>query len=290
MTQSFLARIFSLFAFLVISASFAVAQNPTPSPAPLQPIVIAPSPTPAPFPFKLSYFGEYIGPRLSHLDFTTTQTPDDKKIQYAYYQHYLKAGFLVAKDVVIGTQLRLINSYDPDPQNGFYWEDARFFISWAHMVETDDVDMTGILKVEVPTTDYTRDTGEIIAFKIENNWILKTSLRNWHFTALTYVKPYFYHDPYNFGKGRESMDIAFLPYVTVDLFPSIQLLFEGYFEALHNYNADFYDYQSGDVDYLDIGPLFTINRHLNTNIAFRFYPDNVSLKEATLYLSVTAVL
>ena len=310
-----LARVFSLFAFLVISAGLAVAQtaapsptpvpkknqrvirkgpqkrnpSPTPSPVPyaqLEPVALA---TPAPLPLRISYFGEYIGPRFSNFDLAHTQAPGSKNEQWAYFNHYGKIGYLVSKDVFLGFQFRAVSSFDPDPENHFYWEDIRIMASWARMISTDQLDMTGIIKLELPTTDYTRAFTEIFSVKIEQNWILKTPLRNWHFSAITFIQPYFYRDPVNKGKGREDLEFGIEPYITMDLIPNMQLLFQGYFQAIHNYVDAPFTYRSGDTDTMNIGPLFTINRHLNANIAIRFYPDNLSFNDTSLYLSTTAV-
>jgi hypothetical protein len=157
------------------------------------------------------------------------------------------------------------------------------------MIETKDIDMQGQFKLELPTTDLSRRTGKLFAFSADFNWIFKTSLRNWSFSADTMIRPVFFNDPAS-GGGKTDLIVGIFPYITVDLGPSTQLLFEGSFDATHNYSAALYDYQAGDPDYINVGPLFTIGSHVSSNVAFRFFTDSISFKTSCLYTNVSWAL
>ena len=236
--------------------------------------------------WKISYFAEWQGPAVGHIDFTKSQNAGGAPF-YSSIDHSFKLGYGVTKDVTLGTQFRGSTLFTPDA--GFSFSDQRFYAQWGHMINTSDVDMSGKVAVELPTTDSSKTAGKILAFKINFNFELKTALRNWSFTCDTFIKPYFYNDPIT-GGGKTDLEFALLPYVTLDLTPNLQLLFEGSFDGNHNYNAAFYDYASANNDYLDIGPLLTINSHINTNLALRFFSDSVSFKTAAIYANVTASL
>ena len=250
----------------------------TPTPAPPQ----APPPTN----WKLSYYGEYQGPPLSYIDLSKTQPPN-QPLAYAEWDHSLKFGYAVSKSIILGTQFRAASPLDP--QASFQFADQRFYVQWGHFVKTSDVDIMGRFVTEIPTTDSSRNKGKIVAFKFETNVEFMTSLRNWSFSFATLIKPTFYNDPVS-GGGKTDLNFGIFPYITVDLYPNTKLLFEGSFDGAHNYNAALYDYQSGDPDYVDIGPLFTINSHISSNLALRFFVDNISLKNAALYANIGMAL
>ncbi len=270
------------------------AVNPAPNTAPTQTISAAAAPTadapPPPSPWKLTYFGEYQGPALSNFDLSKTQTPGQPEGP-TEWDHYLMVGYQFSKSIIIGTQFRGVSPIDSTPGStaSFSLLDQRIYVKWKNMIDTSDVNMAGKLTFELPTTDKSRTAGKIIAFKIEDNVEFKTPLRNWSFTADFLLKPVFYNDPVS-GSGKTDMIVGVFPYITVDLTPSTQLLFEGSFDATHNYNANFYDYLPGDPNYIDVGPLFTITSHFNTNVALRFFTDEISFKSAALYANFSATL
>lgn len=296
MTQSSFALLFSfLFIMTLSSPQAALAQTPaTTAPAtpgatatgvaPLTGTLTAPATPAAPeapkSPWRLSYYTEYQGPRFSNIDFTKTQGVTDAEPSYTSVFHQVKLGYGISKAVIFGTAIRANSYFDPKKDFGFL--DLRFYSSWNHMIETQDLDMQGVLTLELPTTDSNRNAGKLFAVKAGSNWTLKTSLRNWSFTAATEVKSVFFNDPAGKG-GKTDITIAIYPYITVDLSANTQLLFEASFDANHNYNAAFYDYQPGDPDYIDVGPNFAIGSHISTNIAFRFFTDSISFKTACLF-------
>ena len=237
-------------------------------------------------PWRLSYFGEYQGPALGNFDISKTQYPNHPQT-FTEWDHYLKIGYAVSKNVTIGTQFRAFNSTDPTVPFGFY--DQRFYVQWNHMIETSAISLTGKFTAQIPTTDASRNTGEIISFRINANVEFKTPYRNWSFTCDFLVQPFFFNDPVSNG-GQTDLYIGVFPYITANIAPNVQLLFEGSFDANHNYNAAFNDYQSAFNDYIDIGPLFTINSHINTNIALRFFTDNLSPQAAAIYANIGVAL
>lgn len=284
MTQPRFALLISLFFISVLSAnSFAQSTTSTLAPGTSTATpVSAPAAVPPPTPWKLSYYAELQSARFSNFDLTKTQGANDSISSYSEIDHAVKIGYAVSKAVNVGTQIRGAQPLDPAQQ--FSFPDLRFYGSWNHMVETQDIDMQGVLKVELPTTTKSRTAGKLVAFKIENNWTFKSALRNWSFTASTLIKPVFYNDPYS-GGGKTDLIVALSPYITVDLTPSTQLLFEGSFDAAHNYTSASYDYTSGDPDYFDVGPVFTLSPSISTNVAMRFFTDIISFNTACLYLN-----
>jgi hypothetical protein len=137
----------------------------------------------------------------------------------------LKAGYKVTKNVIVGAQFGAISPLNP--AQTFQFNDSRLFTSWANMVDTKDINMQGVLKLQLPTTDASRNRGRIMALQIQNNWTLKTELRNWSFTASSLIMPFFNTDP----NGKPDLFVGLFPYITVDLSPKVQLMFEGSFDA-----------------------------------------------------------
>lgn len=256
----------------------------TPTPAAVSQAVATPT---ASFPIKISYFAEYQGPALGYNSgLQETKNPGTPP-EYAEIDHSLKISYPVSKLVTVGTQFRGANYFDPS--KSFSLSDQRFYSQWSHMMETPDVDISGKLTVEIPTTSKSRTAGKLVTFKIGNNVEFKTPLRNWSFTFSTLIQTNFYNDPVS-GGGKTDFIFGVFPYVTVDLFPNIQLLFEGSFDFNHNYNAAFYDYIPGDPNYIDLGPIFTIGPHINTNIALREYTGDFTVQGLTLYANIGVAL
>jgi len=237
-------------------------------------------------PWKLSFFAEYQGPTLGNLNFSQTQTPNTAS-SYSELDYALKVGYAISKYVTLGIQERAY--YPFDPTANFTILDQRAYVQWNHMIETSDIDLTGKLTGEFPTTSVSRAAGKIIAFKIDANVDLKTSLRGWSFSFDVMLKNTFFNDPVSNG-GSNDIALAIYPYITLDMITDVQLLFEASFDAVHNYNDNFYNYQSGDFDYFDVGPLFTIGPHINTNVALRFFTDQISFNSAAIYANIGVAL
>jgi hypothetical protein len=254
-------------------SNMAVAATPAPPVAPASP-------------WKISYFVEWQGPALDNLDFRRTEQPGSPPF-YSEIDHSFKIGYAVSKNVTIGTQFRPYLSLAPDSTFSFY--DQRFYTQWSHMITTSDLDMSGKIAVEIPTSSFNRNAGKIVAFKFDFNFDLKTQLRNWSISFDAMIKPYFYNDPVS-GGGKTDLEFGLFPYITLDLSPNVQLLFEGSFDGNHNYLDSFYTFNSAYSDYFDVGPLFTVNSHINTNIALRFFTDEISYKATCIYANIGVAL
>jgi len=257
---------------------------------PANTIVAAPvvpvTPAAPPSPWKISYFVEWYGPALGNIDLRRTQVPGSPPY-YSEIDHSFKLGYGVSKDVTIGTQIRGTTLLAPDA--GFIFFDPRLYTQWSNMINTSDVGMSGKVSFQYPTSGYYRNQGNFLSIKMDFNFELKTALRNWSFSFDAMVHPYFFNDPVSDG-GKIDLEFGIFPYVTLDLSPNVQLLFEGSFDGNHNYNSAFYDFASAYSDYIDIGPLFTVNSHINTNVALRFFMDDISFKQSAIYANIGVAL
>ncbi len=260
----------------------------SPSPAPVDGSTVTANATPTPQPtflsnIRFSYFGEYLGPRLSNIDLTQTQGPNAAPA-YTSISHSLKAGYKVTKNVIVGAQFGAISPFDPT--QSFQFNDSRLFTSWANMVDTKDINMQGVIKLQLPTTDASRNRGRIMALQIQNNWTLKTELRNWSFTASSLIMPFFNTDP----NGKPDLFVGLFPYITVDLSPKVQLMFEGSFDAIRSYNDPSFEFSQADGDYIDIGPVFNVNSSVSVTTALRFFTEMISFKASCLYFNISAAI
>ncbi len=237
---------------------------------------------PIPSPWRLVYSGEYYGPRLSNFNLTQTQAPNSPTSEYTGWNHALKAGLAVSPTVTLGAQIRASSSFDP--MQSLVWKNHRIYAAWAHMIDTSDIDMIGILDAEFPTSATARDRGLIMAFNLKNNWTIKTSLRNWNFSFLTLIRTTFYNDP----NEKSDIYLGFFPAAQFDLFSDLSLLIEGNFDASHNYNNIYFDFNEADPDYLKAGLQYAINSHVQINPALQFYTSNFSVP--TLYFALSAAL
>ena len=284
---------------LLISATTAIAapQNTkTGKPVPtvnfskitLPPVASSPSPTPAPAPaappqpWKLSYFGEYIGPRLSNISLSKTQGPLDPLPSYGNWAHGAKIGYAITPEVVLGSQIRGKSQFDPALP--FAWKNLRFYFSWKHMIDTSDVDMQGVVDWELPTSAGSKKAGMVSAINIKNNWTIKTSLRNWSFSALTLIRPMFYNVP----TGKGDIYLGIFPSAQLDLAADWSLLLEGSFDASHSYNDTFFDFGQDDPDNINVGVQYSINPHLQINPALKFFTADFSVP--ILYFALSASL
>lgn len=242
----------------------------------------APAAAPAPQPWKLAYFGEYVGPRLSNFDLARTQGPLDAAADYTSWGHSLKIGYAISSDVVLGTQIRAGSPFDPTKT--LAWRNLRFYASWKHMIDTSDVDMQGVVDVELPNSTGARSSGMIVAFNIKNNWTFKTSLRNWSFSAMTMIRPMFYNIP----TGKTDIFFGFYPCAQLDLAADWSFLFEGNFDASHSYNDTYFNFGQDDPDSMNFGIQYSINSHIQVNPALTFYTTDFTVP--ILYFSLSASL
>jgi len=242
-----------------------------------------PEPAPPPNPIKVVYYGEYDGPRLSNLNFTQSQGPLDAAPSYTGISHSLKLGYAVSTDVVIGVQTRTGSSFDP--AQAFFFKDERIYLAWSHMISTSDLDMTGIMRVELPTSGASRTAGKIMGFNLLNNWTFNTSLRNWSFSVLTLLFSSFYNAP---GASTTDIYVALDPTISVDITPSWAIALNANFDASHNYNDSFFNYGQDAPDYFELGPQWTVNAHLQIYPALKFYTYDLTVP--TFYMNVSASL
>ena len=251
-------------------------------PAPATAAVAAPAPPP--MNWKVSYAAEYVGPRLNDIDLSKTQGPNDDAPSYTEIDHDFRLGYKISKVNTLGIRLRAVSPFDLDQT--FNLLNPRAYFSWSHMIETPDVDMSGKLEFEAPTTDASRNKGMIGRFNLTNNWVFKTSLRNWMFSVVTYLSPRFYTGT----NSNTDLAIGLFPFITYDLSTDWQLVFDMSFDATHSNQAIFFDFASGDPNYINVGLNYQINAALSINPALRFYADDLSFTNANLYLAVSAAL
>lgn len=244
----------------------------------------AAAPAPPRSPWRLVYFGDYIGPRLSNLRFSQTQGPQAATTSYTAWNHSVKGGYQIAPNHIIGMQVRAQSPFDPTQQ--FFFKNLRFYATWQNMVDTKDVNIGTVIDLEPGTSTGARTQLNSFNLNFKINWELKTQLRNWSFTAMTLFRTMFYDQP----SGKGDFYVGLFPWVTMDLGPNWQLLFEGSFDASHSYNDVFFQLGQDDPDYVNVGVIHSFSPHLQINPALRFYTDNISFKAADLYLSVTAAL
>jgi hypothetical protein len=263
-------------------------QNYPASPVVTGTVAATPAANPPPIPWKLVYFTEWVGPRFSNFDLAKTQGPLDGDLpDYTTIFHSLKIGYAVSNRVVLGGSLRGESVLDPKATNSFNFYNLRLYGSWKHMIDTSIVDMQQVVEAELPTTDSSRTKGLIVRFNIKNNWTIKTSLRNWYFSFTTLLSPRYYDA---ITGTSTDLAIGIFPWITLDLAPDWQLVFEGSFDAGHKYQETFFDFNQGDPDYVNVGFMWSLNSHFQLNPALRFYTVNLSPSRATAYLSLTAVL
>lgn len=244
----------------------------------------AAAPAPPRSPWRLVYFGDYIGPRLSNLRFSQTQGPQASTPSYTAWNHSVKGGYQIAPNHIIGMQVRAQSPFDPTQQ--FFFKNLRFYATWQNMVDTKDVNIGTVIDLEPGTSTGARNQLNSLNINFKINWELKTQLRNWSFTAMTLFRTMFYDQP----SGKGDFYMGLFPWVTMDLGPGWQLVFEGSFDASHSYNDVFFQLGQDDPDFVNVGVMHSFSPHLQINPALRFYTDNISLKAADLYLSVTAAL
>lgn len=245
---------------------------------------------PPPSPWRLSYFGEYAGPQLGNIDLgrATSGPTDTMNSSWAEWDHYVKIGYAINNTFTLGTQIRAVHPNDPTMT--FYFKDLRFFLNWGNMVSTKDIDMSMTLVAEFPTTDISKQRGKLFSFQLKNNWTLKTSLRNWSFTATTLINPVFYETYGANGAGTNDFNVAIYPWITADIVTNLQFLIDASLEASHSYDSENFNFIQGGADFIGLGVVWTLNEHLSVNPEIRPWLDDISLKKAALYLGVSAAL
>jgi hypothetical protein len=245
---------------------------------------------PPPSPIRGSYTLEYEGNRFGQpLDQVTSPSGE---ISGAALLHDARIAYGFPSKQAIGLRGQLIqNLQTVSPDTGvvspnFVAKDLRVFLQWVNMISTPDLDMTGVLDVVLPTSEKSVLGEKILQLNIKNNWTIKTSLRNWYFSATTLIAPLWFKVPF----GKPDYIVAIYPNVAVDLAPDWQLVFDASFDAAHNNSANFFDYQNADPDYITVGPQWTVNSHITLYPGIRFYTENLAIDVATLYLNFTAAL
>jgi hypothetical protein len=286
------------FAFVIflggLFSANALAQTPAPPPRPIQPPaggyvlgVQAPKRDQDRKFFenlRMSYSMSYDGPRFRNFDLTQTQGPNDATSGFAGIDHALKIGYALSKKVVIGFQFTGAGSFDPN--QGFSIGDVRNYFNWSKMVETDDIELQGVLRLTYPTTLASQLRGNILSVRVQGNWTFKTSLRNWSFTASTMLNTNYNKYPV----GKDDFSAILAPYITYDLGPSVTWVFEGFFDSAHSYDAASLDYKNASDDSFDTGPMFTINSHTSLTSTIKFYTQKITFDTATPYLELNFVL
>ncbi len=234
---------------------------------------------------RMAYFMDYDGPRFTNFDLTQSQGPLDDTSSFATIFHTLRLGYAVSPRVTIGFQITGTASFDPQQQ--FNPGDINSFVNWGKMVETDDLEIQGVLRVSFPTSARSIAAGSLFAVRAQGNWTLKTPLRNWSFTAATKFTSSFFKTPTG---NTSDFVVELAPYITVDISPNVQWVFQGSFDANHQYADTSFDFRQGDPDSFDTGPCFTINSHASITTTIKFYTTRVSFDNATPYVNLSLAL
>jgi len=234
---------------------------------------------------RMAYFLDYDGPRFNHFDLTQTQGPLDPTSSYTSVYHTGRIGYAVSPRVTLGFQVTGTGSFDP--QVGFALGDISNFVNWAKMVETQDIELQGVLRITYPTTAASVAKGKLFAVRAQGNWTFKTPLRNWSFTASTKLTTSFVKTPTG---DTSDFAVELAPYITVDVSPNISWVFEGSFDANHQYADTSFDFRQGDPDSFDTGPMFTINSHASITTTIKFYTTRVAFDNATPYVNLSLAL
>lgn len=248
----------------------------------------APAAAPAPESrWNAVYFGEYFGPRFSNFDISRTSGPrDTTDTAYTVIDHSVKLWYKVAKNNKIGVQVRGRTPFDPDQT--FFFKNLRLMGTWKNMIDTADVNMGSQLDIEFPTMARQREAGKLLDLNLKFNWEIKTSLRNWSFSATTMVRPSFYNDPTN----KSDVYFGLFPWITMDFAPGWQLIFEGSFDASHQYQAIAFDLNTtegaDDPDFIRTGVGYNFNSNVSINPAIQWYTSDLSPASTVLYLSLSA--
>ncbi|MBU6155065.1 MAG: hypothetical protein KGP28_12240, partial [Bdellovibrionales bacterium] len=220
---------------------------------------------------RMAYFLDYDGPRFTNFDLTQSQGPLDETSSFATIFHTFRVGYAVSPRVTILFQLGGTASLDP--QQPFTLGDLSNIVNWSKMVETDDLEIQGVLRLTYPTTAASVAAGKLFAVRAQGNWTFKTPLRNWSFTTATKFTSSFFKSPTG---STSDFVVELAPYITVDLSPNVQWLFEGSFDANHQYADTSFDFRQGDPDSFDTGPIFTINSHASITTTIKFYTSRIS--------------
>lgn len=254
----------------------------------------AAAPAEAPNPWRISYFGEYFGPRLSNFDPIATQTPEATDPGYGWIDHGFKLGYQVHKNHIIGTQIRAKTLFDPEAQSQFVFKNLRFYGTWSDMIDTHDINLRTVLDVELPTSDAARESGNLVNFNVKLFWTVKTQLRNWSFSAMTLIRPMFYNNPSALGgnptKPATDLYVGIFPWIQMDFAPDWALVFEGSFDGSHSYQDAFFSLGADDPNFVRTGVQYSFNKHIQINPAFQFYTDHLTFDTVTLYVSLSAAL
>jgi hypothetical protein len=240
-------------------------------------------------PIRASYTFEYEGNRIGKP--LSEATGPDGTIGSASIGHDARVGYAFEGGQALGVRAVVSqNLLDVNPDGTlnqtFVARDTRIYAQWGKMIETDDLEMTGVVDFVFSTSDASQLKEKIFQVNLKQNWTLKTSLRNWNFNVTTSVSPRWFKNPYD----KADYTVAAYPNITVDLAPDWQLQLEGSFDASHDYSANFFDFQNADADYINIGPLITLNANMQINPAIRFYTQNLGIDVATTYFNFTASL
>ncbi len=153
-----------------------------------------------PFEWKpiLSYSVEYIGPRWGE---PFSRTFDSKLIEaQAELNHVLTAGLAFAPDWSAAFQLGIsqtnLDSELRDKQGNktakTSWNDLRFYVNWANMIDTDFANMGGRVRIQLPTTEGSRKSTLFLRSDFYTFWNFKLDLPKWSFDLLTIVSPRWY--------------------------------------------------------------------------------------------------
>ena len=259
----------------------------TPAPVKKPVAVVAAQPASTPSPWRLSYQGEYYGPRFNNFNLSQTQGPDilgqaPSQPEYTNWNHTAKVAYAFTPDFAVGASLRFWSRFDPNVSS-FAWKDNRLFFSWMNMIDTDEIGMGTIVDFEFPTSEGSRRTQRVMALNLKNAWSFKTPLRNFGFSAVTLIRNTYSNLPNNAGSG---IFLAIYPEISYDLFPDFTLLAQGSFDSSNSYKDIFWDYSQADPDYITLGFQYAFNSHLQVHPGAQYYIAD--FRDPCFYLEVTA--
>jgi hypothetical protein len=242
--------------------------------------------------FFLTYDNEWDGPSLGNAD---RLVPDDlgEPLQYQLVENWVTMGVYLSKKTTIGVVANSI--FQPDGATQHVWKDPYLLVKTKKLIDTGGFTAGGDLRLYVPTTQKSRDTGLDGSIRVSPKFEYSFPGSRWAVGTRSYVRTYVLAPADTLGtplkKPRKDWSVFFGPYATYQLAPKLKAIcwYESY--ALHPETSPGNEWASDGTD-LRPAVSWDVTDYLNLTPFLNLFPAGKMDLRSTyvgLQMSITLI-
>lgn len=232
------------------------------------------------------YWSSLSGPGLTNGSFNQHVRDDGTKTQENFF-HMLWTGYRINPKDSVGVLNRFNHDFGNNKSAAFAMLNPRLYWRHAGLLSTKRINMNSDIRLELPTTNASHNSGMVAGGQILQNWSLKLPNKRWYVGLQTGENIY----QFNKASGDEpNFFLTLSPSASYTLNDHWALYAWGWFDSGITNNNGARDWNAMGGDYVRVGPMYSPNQYVQIYPCLQAYPWALSADKLTLGLELSASL